>query len=111
MLSVYRQTSSDTTPSPPAVAVATGGSPHLLHKVFRLSRQWVEHIPVHDLQREAILHLGNLAEDLIRNSNTSLLAMAQLRALLCGNCRHLNAAQGLCSGQSLEHCLLLNGAS
>jgi hypothetical protein len=71
----------------------------------------VEHIPVHDLQHEALLHLGNLAEDLIKNCNTSLLAMAQLRALLCGNCRHLNAAQGQCAGQSLERCPLLQGAS
>ena len=116
MLSVYLQTSSDTTPSSSAYSVATAangadGSHHLLQEVVRLSRQWVDHIHGQDLQREGILHLGNLAEELIRNGQASLYAMAQLRTLLCGNCRRLNAAQGQCSGQSLDRCQLLKGAS
>ncbi len=116
MLSVYLQTSSDTAPLPSADAVATAadgadGSHHLLQEVVRLSRQWVDQLHVQNLHREGILHLGNLAEDLIRNGQASLFAMTQLRTLLCGNCRRLNAAQGQCSGQSLDRCLLLKGAS
>ena len=89
----------------------SGGSHHLLQKVVRLSQQWVDHVHVQELQREGILHLGYLAEELIRNGNSSLVAMTQLRTLLCGNCRRLNAAQGQCSGQPLDRCPLLKGAS
>ena len=88
------------------------GDHHLLQGALRVSREWVAGLPGHDLQREAILHLGTLANDLIRDGNAaSLLAMTQLRALLCGNCRHLNAAYWDCSRQSLEQCLLLKRTS
>ena len=84
----------------------------LLRGVLRVSREWMAYPPGHDLQSEALLHLGSLADDLIRDGNAaSLLAMTQLRALLCGNCRHLDAVHGHCSGQSLEHCLLLKETS
>ena len=79
----------------------------LLQDVVRISRGWVAQLSGHDLQREAILHLGNLAEELIRDGSASPVAMTQLRALLCGNCRHLDAVQSQCAGRSLHQCQLL----
>jgi hypothetical protein len=79
----------------------------LLRDVLRISRGWVARLSGNDLQREAILHLGNLAEELIRDTNASPVAMTQLRALLCGNCSHLDGVQSQCAGRSLHQCRLL----
>jgi hypothetical protein len=97
----------DTAVHPAVGACFAGDSNQLLQDVLRLSQDWVAQLRVPDLQREAILHLGNLAEELLRNGNASPLAMTQLRALLCGNCRHLNAVQNQCAGRSLHRCQLL----
>ncbi|MCK9388897.1 MAG: hypothetical protein M0Q22_10980 [Sulfuritalea sp.] len=103
--SIHLQTAPDIAP-PPAEGCLVGVSQHLLQAVSRISREWAEHFHADDLQRSAILHLGSLAED-ISDGNASALAMTQLRALLCGNCRRLDAAEGACSGQSLNGCRLL----
>ena len=105
MSSIHLPTAPDIAP-PAAEDSFAGVSQHHLQAVSRISREWAEHLRADDLQRSAILHLGSLAED-ISDGNASALAMIQLRALLCGNCRRLDAAEGACSGQSLDGCRLL----
>ena len=108
MQSVYQQTSQDASQVPPANSVA-GRSQGLLEAVLRVSQEWVERLPVHDPEREAAIRLAMLTEDLVRTGDRSPRALSHVRSLLCSNCRRLNAAQGKCSGQALDRCLLLNG--
>jgi hypothetical protein len=105
MQSVY-QAATNTDP------LAVGDSPascsqSILQEVLRVSREWLERLHVPSKERAAVQHLASLAEDLVGDAHASPLAMAQVRALLCGSCHHLNAAHGQCSGQSLERCPLL----
>jgi hypothetical protein len=83
----------------------------LLEGVVRVSRGWGDQIPVNDPQRQRLTRVGSLAEDLLRNGDYSSTAMTTARALLCVNCRRLNASQGKCFGQALDRCLLLNGVT
>ena len=82
-----------------------------LQGVARLGREWLERVAVADPQRGDLVRMGILVEDLIRSGNQSVAAMTTTRALLCTNCRRLNAAEGKCLGQALERCLLLNGVN
>lgn len=104
--SVYQQTAPDASPRPSADCVA-GGDRVLLEGVLKVSREWMERVPVDDPQRWNHARLGMLAEDLIKGGEPSSLAMSNVRSLLCASCRRLNAAQGKCSGQALDRCLLL----
>lgn len=82
-----------------------------LERVARLGRDWLERVPVADPQRGDLVRMGILVEDLIRAGDHSVAAMTTTRALLCTNCRRLNAAEGKCLGQALERCRLLNGVN
>jgi hypothetical protein len=82
----------------------------LLHAVLLQSRQWEARLAVHDSQRLTAQHLIALAEHLLGSGNASPRAMTEIRALLCTTCRRLVAAQGRCSGRSLDRCLLLDGS-
>ena len=78
----------DTTVHPAVGAFFADDSPQFLRDVLRLSQDWVAQLRGDDLEHEAILRLGNLAEELLRNGNASPVAMTKLRVLLCGHCRH-----------------------
>jgi hypothetical protein len=110
MQSVYHQTSTDVSQRPSVDSIASGGR-RLLQAVFWVSRDWVEHLPVDDPQRKNLIYLGILADDLVRAGDYSPNAMTTAQALLCVNCRRLNAAQGQCTGQPLDRCRLLEKAS
>jgi hypothetical protein len=98
-------------PRPESTDCAAGQNQGLLEGVVRISHGWMERIPVDDPQREKVARVGSLAADLIRTGDFSSAAMTTARALMCVNCRRLNAAQGKCFGQALDRCLLLNGVA
>lgn len=81
-----------------------------LEGVVRLGQAWAKRSAVTDSARGDLVRMSVLAEDLIRAGDHSAAAMTTARALLCTNCRRLNAADGKCRGQALERCMLLNGA-
>ncbi len=70
----------------------------LLEDVVRVSRGWVDRIPLDDPQRQRAARVGSLAEDLLRKEDYSPAAMTTTRAVICVNCRRLNASQGKCLG-------------
>ncbi|MCK9382579.1 MAG: hypothetical protein M0P95_16135 [Sulfuritalea sp.] len=109
MDAVYLEYSVDTAQPPAADDCVASDSLGLLHGVLRVSQEWLEQVPLCDPQHDKLVRLGILAADLVRMSNFSPTAMTTARALLCVNCRRLNAAQGQCAGQSLDRCLLLKG--
>lgn len=106
MHSVYQEVSAETAQSPSADST----SHHLLQEVLRVSQEWMARLPAHDPHRQDVVRLGMLSEGLVSAGDHSSDAMATARSLLCVNCRRLNAAQGQCTGQSLDRCLLLNGS-
>jgi hypothetical protein len=95
---------------PSAEGVASGNQ-DLLQAVLRVSRQWEARLAVDDSSRLTSQRLIALAEQLLGCGNAPPLAMTEIRALLCTRCRRLDAAQGKCSGESLDRCLLLNGST
>lgn len=87
-----------------------GGSQHLLEAVLRVCRKWLQHLPAHDLRRENLNITVRFVEGLLESGDDFLgHAMANVRALLCVNCRRLDAAPGKCSERSLDRCPLLKG--
>ena len=97
--------------SAPVSASGGDGYRSLLEEVLQISHDWAEGACAHGLQRDAVMHLWSLTQELLEsNVPAPPVALTQLRALLCGNCRALNAAQGQCTGRSLDQCRLLNGA-
>ena len=80
-----------------------------LEGVVRLGRDWLARCDAADPPRGDVVRMGVLADDLAKGSDQSPAAMTMVRALLCSNCRRLNAAEGKCFGQALERCILLNG--
>lgn len=101
---------STNTDLPSVGACAAHGDLDLLQAALQISREWVERLPPQSPQRATAVHLGQLVEHLIDNRCTMPLAMSNVRALLCTNCRNLNAAHGECNGRSLNHCLLIRKA-
>lgn len=86
------------------------GSKILLQGSLKLCRKWLEHLPAHDRRRENLNITERFVEDLLESDDDYLdHAMANARALLCVNCRRLNAAPEQCSGPSLDRCPLLKG--
>lgn len=83
----------------------------LLQGVARLGRAWLARIPVAEPKRERLIGMCRLVEDQVRTGDHSPATMTTARALLCTNCRRLNAAEGKCFGQALHRCMLLNGSS
>lgn len=82
-----------------------------LEGVARLGRDWLARFDAADPQRGDVIRMGALADDLVGGGDRSPAAMTMIRALLCSNCRRLNAAEGKCFGQALERCMLLNGVT
>lgn len=72
-----------------------------LQGVARLGREWLDRVAVADPKRGDLVRMGILVEDLIRSGDHSIPAMTITRALLCTNCRRLNAAEGKCLGPSM----------
>lgn len=81
-----------------------------LQGVARLGRTWLERIPAAEPKRGRLNGMCVLVEDLVRVGDHSVAAMTTARALLCSNCRRLNAAEGKCLGAALHRCMLLNGS-
>jgi len=107
--SVYQETPFDASQRPSTDCLASG-SQDLLARVLKVGREWLDRLSVDDPQRGNHTRLGMLVEDLIKGGEPSSLAMSNVRALLCASCRRLDAAQGKCSGQALDRCLLLKRA-
>lgn len=106
----------DTPPSPdseplPAPDCAASGNQRLLEEVLRVSQEWLKQLSVHDSRRGNLTAMQMLMKDLIKTGNCSSADMTTARALLCSNCRRLNAAPEKCSGRSLDRCPLLKGPS
>lgn len=81
-----------------------------LQGVARLGRTWLERIPAAEPKRGRLTGMCVLVEDLVRVGDHSVAAMTTVRALLCSNCRRLNAAEGKCLGAALHRCMFLNGS-
>jgi hypothetical protein len=79
-----------------------------LKAVARRGRKWLEQVSASDPVRGNLILMSAFAEELVKTGDQSPDAMTTIRALLCSNCRRLNAAGGKCSGQPLERCMLLN---
>lgn len=93
-----------------AVDSTPGGSQHLLEAVLQVCREWLQHLPAHDRRRENLNMTERFVEDLLESRDDLLgHAMANARALLCVNCRRLDAAPEECSERSLDRCPLLKG--
>ena len=80
-----------------------------LQGVARLGRMWLERIPATEPKRGRVIGMCVLVEDLVRAGDHSVAAMTTARALLCSNCRRLDAAKGKCLGTALHRCMFLNG--
>lgn len=106
MHSVYQQLSWRNSLSS-ATEEPAGDRSAQLRGVANLTRTWLERIVGHDPQREQLMRLGALADELADHGTPSPSAIGAIRAMLCANCRRLDAAQGRCAGQTLERCPLL----
>lgn len=82
-----------------------------LEGVEQLGRNWLARCDEADPQRGDLIHMDLLVKDLIGAGDHPVAAMTTTRALLCANCRRLNAAEGKCLGQALERCMLLSGVN
>lgn len=93
-----------------AVVSTPSSSQQLLEAVLQVCRKWLQRLPAHDRRRENLNITERFVEDLLESGNDFLgHAMADARALLCVNCRRLDAAPGKCSERSLDRCPLLKG--
>ena len=109
MYSVYlKSTPGGSGPAAPDATAA--GRQALLAGVARLARAWLERIPAGDPQREHLIRMGILAENLMKIGDHSPAAMTTARMLLCANCRYLNAGPEKCVGQALNRCPLLKAS-
>lgn len=79
----------------------------LLEAVSRLSGKWMEQLIANDPRRQSLSHLASLVKAYLEAEDYSTMAMTTARALLCVNCRRLDAVRGECSGRALHHCQLL----
>lgn len=80
-----------------------------LQGVARLGRTWLERTAAAEPKRGRLIGMCVLVEDLVRAGDHSPAAMTTARALLCSNCRRLDASEGRCLGTALHRCMLLNG--
>jgi len=106
MDSVYRQSQFDSTELPSGNSADTDVQ-NILQGVLRVSREWIERLPVHGTEHQTAIHLDALTESLC-GSAVPPLAMTRIKAMLCENCRRLHAPSVDCVGRSLECCPLLN---
>lgn len=83
-------------------------SQHLLEEILQVCRKWSERLPAHDHRRTNLNVMEVLVKDILESGDYSVPdAMTTARALLCTNCRRLNAAPEQCAGRSLDRCPLL----
>lgn len=108
MESTHPRASPDTSQAAPADCAANDGN-GLLEAALKLCQQWMERLPADDPERRNLVCLRMSLGYLINGGEPSPLDMSNIRALLCSNCRRINAAQGKCSGRPLNRCPLLNG--
>jgi hypothetical protein len=88
------------------------GSKDQLQGVLQVCGKWLENLPAHDPRRENLDVMAVLIKDIIESGDYSLRdAMTTARALLCTNCRRLNAAPDQCAGRSLDRCPLVRAES
>jgi hypothetical protein len=106
MDSVYTSTHVDATEHPSG---SSGDSDvqNILQGVLRVSREWIERLPMQSAEHKTAIHLAALTESLSGRAVPHL-AMTRINALLCENCRRLNASGINCVGRSLESCPVLN---
>lgn len=91
-----------------AVDSTPSRSQHLLEGALQVCRTWLQHLPAHDHRRANLNVMEVLVKDILESGDYSVPdAMTTARALLCTNCRRLNAAPEKCSGWSLDRCPLL----
>lgn len=109
MHSVYLKASAPRSTLPEA-NLRKGDPAEQLFAVARVTRDWLSRIERHDPHREQVQRISILAEDLAARGTPSPPAIDAIRAMLCANCRRLDAAPSECSGQALERCPLLTGA-
>lgn len=76
--------------------------------VLEVLRDWQRGRSPYDEHRAHLALAEDSIEDLDLRNDYSDGAKTVGRALMCVNCRRLNASQGRCSGQPLEKCPLLN---
>ena len=92
----------------PVLGSTSRGSKDLLQGVLQINRKWLEQLPVHDPRRESLNVMAGVVKDIVQSGDYSLHdAMTTARALLCTNCRRLNAAPDQCAGRSLDRCPLV----
>jgi len=95
-------------PSAPTTETAPDAHP-LWQSVLEVLRGWLQEQPRHDQQHERLALAMASIEDFMRKNDYSIEAKTVGRALMCVNCRRLNANQVKCSGRPLEKCPLLTG--
>lgn len=98
----------DPLPSGAPAGVAAGSHPRW-ETVLRLLRRWLKEHPARDAGRASLFIGEMLIEELMRTNDYSSDAAVSGCAILCVNCRRLDASQGKCSGQPLNRCPLLKG--
>jgi hypothetical protein len=109
MLPVDQTIAPDSEPLP-ATDGTPGSSKDTLERVLQVCRMWLQHLPANDPRRENLDAMAILVKDIIESGDYSLRdAMTTARALLCTNCRRLNAAPEQCAGRSLDRCPLVKG--
>lgn len=74
-----------------------------------LVEEWLRRLPEDDSQRRHLAQMRSVIGALAKGCDHSVAAMSTVRAMLCVNCRRLDAAQGKCFGKPLDQCMFLNG--
>lgn len=73
-----------------------------------LVQEWLLRVPAHDPPRQHLLLTSSVIGALATSRDHSTAAMTTVRAMVCVNCRGLDASQGKCAGKPLDQCMLLN---
>lgn len=76
-----------------------------LHEVARIGEVWLETLAPDASQRASVMEMCRYAEESAARGDGSPDVMITVRAILCSNCRRIDAAQGKCSGAALDQCM------
>lgn len=90
----------------------TDNSQSLLEACLKKAREWEKYSHLNEKDGMEAILLRMLVENVIRLGNPSIIAMCNVRKLLCRNCLQFKATQGQCEGkvlQPLDRCQLLKG--
>lgn len=94
----------------PVTDGTSGGIKDLLQGALQVFQKWLEHLPAHDPQRKNLNATKILVKDILDSGDYSEIdSRTTVRALLCTNCRRLDAAPEECSGRPLDRCPLVRG--